>query len=125
MNVKTSVGYINWKEEFQSRILVNGISKFPARSKVDEKVFEQANEPRQIEQIDLRQISDDLGQSGNQRYIKLDPSKYVSGNIVDSFGFVDSFLENNLALVIAPNMTEIEVGYSERFSRNSERFLLD
>ena len=41
---------------------------------------------------------------------------------MDSFGFVDSFLENNLALVIAPNMTEIEVGYVDRFSKNSLRF---
>ena len=36
---------------------------------------------------------------------------------------MDSFLENNLALVIAPNMTEIEVSYAERFAKSSDRFL--
>lgn len=42
------------------------------------------------------------------RYIKMDPHRFVTGNVIDSFGHCNSILERELELVIIPNMTDVD-----------------
>jgi hypothetical protein len=46
----------------------------------------------------------------------------MNGDVVDSFGYVDSFLEKNLGLVLIPNMTEIETDFSPLFTKAEKKY---
>lgn len=50
----------------------------------------------------------------NTRYIKLNTEKYSIGNVVDSFGFVDSTLEKYLGLVRVPHNNQTDEKNKER-----------
>lgn len=46
---------------------------------------------------------------------------HIKGDVVDAFGFIDSYLEKNLELVVIPNMTEIEYSFQELFKKAADK----
>lgn len=118
--IDLDITYINWFEKFRSYKKYNKI-----RGDVDKVNFSFSGlMAKHLEKIEIQLSNKQSFYQGlnNEKFIKINPQKYINGDVVDTFGYVDSFLEKNLGLVIIPNMTEIETDYSPRFSKAAEKY---
>ena len=119
-NIQLNITYVKWFEKFQSVKSEN-----PVLGEVNRLNFSLLSDTNDFKQkIYLSLDKPDVFYDGikGERYIKIDPSLHMDGDVVDSFGFIDSFLEKNLGLVMIPNMTESETSYESRFTKASDKF---
>ena len=67
---------------------------------------EQACTEHNIVKLDLSKNNSYISWESEKRFIRLNPHNYITGNVFNAFGLVDSVFESRLKILIVPNMSE-------------------